>query len=85
MKMLKKAKNQRNVIEMVNLDMMVPADHLLRKIDKAVDFTQIYSIVEQLYCPDNGRPAIDPVILFKMVLIQHIYGIVSFASHSIGN
>lgn len=77
MKMLRKAENQRNVIEMVNLDMMVPADHLLRKIDKAVDFTQIYSIVEQLYCPDNGRPAIDPVILFKMVLIQHIYGIVS--------
>jgi transposase len=28
-----------------------------------------------LYCPDNGRPSIDPVVLFKIVLIQHLYGI----------
>ena len=53
----------------------VPQDHLLRKIDKAVDFNKLYEIVEELYCPNNGRPSIDPKILFKMVLIQHLYGI----------
>ena len=52
-------------------------DHLLPKIDKAIDFTYIYEITQELYCHDNGRPAIDPVILFKMVLIQHIYSIAS--------
>lgn len=31
--------------------------------------------MEDLYCPDNGRPSVDPVVLFKMVLIQHLYGI----------
>ena len=60
---------------MVCPDMLVPEDHLLRKIDKAVDFEKIYEIVEDLYCEDNGRASRDPVVLFKMVLIQHLYGI----------
>lgn len=37
----------------------------------------IYEMVEPLYCEDNGRPSIDPVVLFKMVLIQHLYGLPS--------
>ena len=34
-------------------------------------------MVEPLYCPDNSRPSVDPVVLFKMVLIQHLYGLTS--------
>ena len=34
-------------------------------------------MVEHLYCKDNGRPAVDPVVLVKMVLLQHVYGIKS--------
>lgn len=34
-------------------------------------------MVEPLYCADNGRPSVDPVVLFKMVLIQHLYGLTS--------
>ena len=75
--MLKKYHNQRNVIEFVSLDAMVPENHLLRKIDAAIDFDRIYDFVKDLYCEDNGRPSIDPVVLFKIVLIQHIYGIPS--------
>ena len=54
MKMLRKAETQRDVIEIVNLDMMIPKDHLLRKIDKVIDFTYIYEITQELYCHDNG-------------------------------
>jgi transposase len=32
-------------------------------------------LVEDLYCEDNGRPNCDPVVLFKLVLIQHLSGI----------
>ena len=53
------------------------ADHLLRKIENAVDFSKIYDLVENLYCPDNGRSSIDPVVPFKMVIIQHLYGLPS--------
>ena len=66
---------ERDVIEMMCTDMLVPVDHLLRKIDAAIDFNRIYDIVGDLYCKDNGRPSIDPVVLFKMVLIQHLYGL----------
>lgn len=66
---------ERDTMEMMCTELLVPGEHLLRKIDSAVDFSRIYDIVEDLYCKDNGRPSIDPVVLFKMVLIQHLYGI----------
>ena len=75
--MLRKEKEERMQMEMICMDDLVPEDHLLRKIDSAVDFTKIYDFVEDLYCADNGRPSIDPVVLFKMVLIEHLFGIPS--------
>ena len=75
MKMLKKETLQRQAIEMLCTDMLVPQEHLLRKIDAAVDFTHIYELVEGLYCENNGRPSCDPVVLFKLVLIEHLFGI----------
>ncbi len=56
---------------------MVPKVHLLRKIGKAAEFEKRHEIVDGLYCEDNGRPSIDPVVLFKMVLIQHLYSLPS--------
>ena len=76
-KMLERGKMERGVFEIVDTESLVPPEHLLRKIDAAVDFTRIYDMVEPLYCLDNGRPSIDPVVLFKMVLIQHLYGLPS--------
>ena len=76
-KMLVKNAENREQLEFVSLENMVPQDHLLRKIDDAIDFKKIYEFVEDLYCEDNGRPSVDPVVLFKIVLIQHIYGISS--------
>ena len=67
----------RTTIEFVYTEGLVPQDHMLRKIDAAVDFSKTYEMVEPLYCADNGRPSIDPVVLFKMVLIQHLYGLSS--------
>ena len=75
--MLERGKMDRHVIEIVGIDSLVPEEHLLRKIDKAVDFSRLYEMVEPLYCEDNGRPSVDPVVLFKMVLIQHLYGLPS--------
>lgn len=75
--MIEKHREKREQVEIFSIEEFVPADHLLRKIDSAVDFTHIYDIVEDLYCSDNGRPSIDPVVIFKMVLIQHLYGIPS--------
>lgn len=75
--MIVKQREKREQVEIFSIGEFVPADHLLRKIDSAIDFTYIYEIVEDLYCADNGRPSIDPVVIFKMVLIQHLYGLPS--------
>ena len=75
--MLVKETMERNIFEFVDIESLVPKNHILRKIDTAIDFSKIYEIVGNLYCQDNGRPGIDPVILFKIVLIQHIFGLPS--------
>ena len=68
---------ERGIYEIVDTESLVPAEHLLRKIDAAINWNKLYDMVEPLYCEDNGRPSIDPVVLFKMVLIQHLYGMPS--------
>ncbi len=65
---------ERNQMEMFCIDSFVPEDHQLRKIDEALDFGKNYEIVGDLYCHNNGRPSVDPVVLFKIVFIQHLYG-----------
>ena len=64
-------------ILMTTMEEIVPQDSLFRKIDKYIDFTFIYDEVKDLYCENNGRPSIDPVVLFKLVFIQALDGIKS--------
>lgn len=71
----KHTKEGRNQLEMVALDELVPEDHLVRKVEQAIDFEFIYDLVEEKYCLDNGRPGIDPVVLIKMVFTQYLFGI----------
>ena len=65
MKMLTKEQEKRQVVEILCTDMLVPRDHLLRKIDGAVDFTHIYDLVANLYCEDNGRPRMPVTFMDK--------------------
>ena len=71
----KREEERRNQLEVVALDELVPEDHLVRKIDQAIDFDFIYDLVKDHYSSDNGRPSVDPVVLIKMVLIQYLFGI----------
>ena len=70
-----KREAKREQVTMVCIDDLVPKDHILRDIERAIDFSFIYDLVRPLYCEDNGRPSVDPVVLFKIVLIQYIFGI----------
>lgn len=73
--MLAKSNGKQQAMELVILEELIPKDHLLRKIDRCVDFSFIHRLCEPLYCPDNGRPAIDPEVLFRMLFIGYLYGI----------
>ena len=59
------------------MDELVPENSLFRKIDACIDFTFIYEEVKDLYCCTNGRPSIDPVVLFKLVFIEALEGLKS--------
>lgn len=73
--MLKKPSPQQTELEIVTLEELVPADHLLRKIDAVIDFSFIHDRVAGLYCADNGRPALDPVLMFKALFIGYLFGV----------
>jgi len=60
----------------LSLDRLVPEDHLLRLISNAVDFSFIRSLCRPFYS-HTGRPSVDPVVLFKMLLIGYLYGVTS--------
>ncbi|UUV98357.1 IS1182 family transposase [Vagococcus luciliae] len=69
--------SKRNQIGFYSLEDLVPQEHLLRDIDKYIDFSFIYQLVEDKYDQSNGRPSLDPVMLIKLPLIQYLYGIKS--------
>ena len=75
--MKKDTENGRKAAIIVDVDMLVPKDHLLRKIERVMDYDWLYERLEPLYNDRVGRPGTDPVVLIKMVLIQHLYGIPS--------
>ena len=58
-------------IELYNL--VVPKGNMLRQINELVDFSFVYEELKQNYCLDNGRNAIDPVRMFKYLLLKTIF------------
>ena len=51
------------------LEQLVPQDHLLRKIDRSIDFSFIRRLYAPLYSANLGRPAIEPEVLFRMLFV----------------
>jgi transposase len=58
-------------IELYNL--VVPKDNMLRQINELIDFSFVYDELKDQYCLDNGRNAIDPVRMFKYLLLKAIF------------
>lgn len=56
------------------LDELVPKEHLVRKLDNCIDFRFIEELVIDLYS-ESGRPSVPPVVLFKLIFINIIFGI----------
>ena len=75
--MTKNADKKREQMMMFSMDDMVPQNHMLHLIDKAINWNFIYDLVEEKYCLDNGRPSMDPFMLIKIPFIQYLYGIKS--------
>src|ERR1700728_1955752 len=57
-----------------SLERHVPADHLLRAIDRFVDLEGVRAHVAPFYS-QIGRPSIDPELLIRMLLVGYCCGI----------
>jgi transposase len=73
--MLKERPQTQSALEFVCIDELVPQDHLLRKIDRVIDFSFLHDLVKDFYCVDNGRPALDPTLMFKLLFLGYLYGV----------
>lgn len=73
--MFEKSQDMRGEIKIFDIESLMPKEHLLRKIDKVINFEKIYEMTEKYYCEDNGRPCCDPVIVVKIAFLQHLFGI----------
>lgn len=75
--MLMKKEYTQTKIHTITIEQLVPQEHLVRKIEKVINFNFVYESVDNLYCKNNGRPSIDPVVLVKYILLGYLFGISS--------
>lgn len=68
--------SERTQVEFISLEEMVPPNHLVRKLEAAINFSFFDDCVQDLYQPYGGK-SIDPVVLIKIAVIQYIFGIPS--------
>jgi transposase len=66
--------NQDRLFYSFNLDSHVPADHLLRGIDRCLDLSELRRQLAPFYS-HTGRPSIDPELMVRMLLIGYSFGI----------
>lgn len=61
-------------MEFIDLNVFVPSNHILRQINEKIDFSFIYNKMEKYYSK-LGRKSLDPVLLFKMLLIGYLFNV----------
>ncbi len=57
-----------------SLERHVPSDHLLRKIDRFVDLSEVRAHLESYYS-EVGRPSIDPELMIRMLIVGYCFGV----------
>jgi transposase len=57
-----------------SLDGHVPADHLLRSVDRFVDLTGLRRELAAFYS-QTGRPSVDPELMIRMLIVGYCFGI----------
>src|SRR5256885_4814631 len=65
---------QKKLFYSFNLDDHVPADHLLRGIDRCLDLGELRRHLAPFYS-DTGRPSIDPELMVRMLIVGYSFGI----------
>ena len=65
----------RSAVSSVTLDSLIPEDHIIRKIDAAIDWERRCAPMRDCYNRERGRHAFEPEVLLAIALWRHIYGV----------
>lgn len=74
--MIGEKKKEEKLFYYLRSEDLIPEDHILRLIDRYVDFSFIRQKVEHLYS-HTGRPSVDPDVMMRMLLVGYLFGITS--------
>lgn len=64
---------QSQMFQIVDMDALVPSDHILRQLRGAMDFSRVRDWVDPLYSSHTGRPAVDPERVVKLVILSYFF------------
>ncbi len=53
----------------------IPKNHILKLINDAVDFGFINKLLEKSYCKYYGRPAKEPELMTRLLVLQYLYNL----------
>ena len=54
-------------------EIIIPKDHILRKIKENIDFSFVNPMLKKQYCEHFGRPAKEPEMMFKLLFLKKLY------------
>jgi transposase len=72
----RKERDQMELFISGQLRQLIPNDHVLVRVDTVLDLSWLRAEIADLYCPDNGRPGIDPEVAVRLMLAGFLLGIV---------
>ena len=71
--MLKDKNNQLSIYSI--LYNKIPENHILKLINNAIDFSFINKLLEKSYCKYYGRPAKEPELMLRLLILQYLYNL----------
>lgn len=69
------SKPQEVLFPFVDMEKLIPENHILRLIDRHVDFSFIHELVDHTYSETTGRPATNPELLVRILLLGYLYNL----------
>lgn len=70
-----KRKPQEELFPFVEMEKLIPENHILRLIDRHIDFSFIDELVDHTYSETTGRPATDPELMVRILTIGYLYNL----------
>lgn len=73
MKAKKSVTVQPKLFQFIDMESLVPKKHVLRQLDRVIDLSKIHDRVASLYTERTGRPATNPELVVRLILLSYLF------------